>query len=335
MFLACSSAESPVQITDSSDPTPQAQTDSSDPAVTDSADTALEPSDYIYDDDDKATPGLAMDEVESAITEAALAIFEIDPLLFHDAYDTATQDAYQAAAAGLEEECPYFVDYYLEDYGQYYWSDTCTDDRGTSYAGYGISYNLDGYTSGSTIYPHYRYFYGDALVTDPDGHSIEGSGYLYYYEYSYPGSSRTTYLNTYGTYRSDDPEHADTWLAQDLDIEINLTASHYQTYPGSTMSLTASVGGLEGAVSTVRMEEVYLYSESLGSMCPGEPSGLVSVRDDEGNWYEVDFHGPEYWGAAVFMPDCDGCGQVSWRGEALGTVCPDFSRLVSWESRPW
>ncbi len=309
--------------------------DSAEPDAQEESDTAEQPSDYIYDEEEQDSPSLPMTDVEDAITQALQAIFEIDPALFHNAYDRAIRPAYMAAAEGLDEDCPYYVDYYLEDYNQYYWSDNCTDERGTSFTGYGISYNTDEAESPDGYYVYNRYFYGDAAIGDSDGYLIEGSGYFSYSEYSTPGYSRWLYIDAYGKYRSDHPDQADTWLAQDLDIEIKMTATRYEGYPGNTMSLTASIGGLTGVVSSVRMEDVYLYNESLGSMCPGEPSGRVSVRDDEGNWYEVDFHGPKYWGAATFLPQCDGCGEVSWRGEPLGTVCPDFSPLLDWETRPW
>ena len=59
------------------------------------------------------------------------------------------------------------------------------------------------------------------------------------------------------------------------------------------------------------------------------------MRDSEGEWYDVNFQGPPYQGARVLPNDCDGCGQVYYRGELLGEVCPDFSILTDWEDRPW
>jgi hypothetical protein len=97
----------------------------------------------------------------------------------------------------------------------------------------------------------------------------------------------------------------------------------------------ASVSGLTGELSAVRLNNIYMYSENLGSMCGIEPSGSIAVRDYAGNWYEAEFDGPKYYGAGTFPPDCDSCGRVYWRGELLGTVCPDFGLLVDWEERPW
>ena len=49
----------------------------------------------------------------------------------------------------------------------------------------------------------------------------------------------------------------------------------------------------------------------------GEPSGRVSVRTSDAVWLDVTFGGE---GAAR----CDGCGEVSWRGQVLGEACDDF-----------
>ncbi len=32
---------------------------------------------------------------------------------------------------------------------------------------------------------------------------------------------------------------------------------------------------------------------------------------------------------------CDGCGSLSFQGQAIGEICPDLGGLLAWEERPW
>ena len=61
----------------------------------------------------------------------------------------------------------------------------------------------------------------------------------------------------------------------------------------------------------------------------------MSVRDLDGDWYDVVFDGPTDWGADSDPDLCDGCGEAYFRGEDVGAVCPDFSGLNGWEGTPW
>ena len=61
----------------------------------------------------------------------------------------------------------------------------------------------------------------------------------------------------------------------------------------------------------------------------------MSIRDADGEWYQAIFDGPAFQGAEVFPPDCDGCGEVWFRGQRLGEVCPDFSAFTDWQDQPW
>ena len=78
-----------------------------------------------------------------------------------------------------------------------------------------------------------------------------------------------------------------------------------------------------------------IYSNELGSECDLEPYGTISVRDNDGNWVDVVFDGPAYWGAWAFQPHCDGCGMAYFRGEEVGPTCIDFSSWLEWENLSW
>ena len=60
--------------------------------------------------------------------------------------------------------------------------------------------------------------------------------------------------------------------------------------------------------------------------------GQMSVRDTHGYWYELKFDVSSDW---ELMGECDGCGQLSHKGENIGEVCLDFSSVLEWEDRPW
>jgi hypothetical protein len=61
----------------------------------------------------------------------------------------------------------------------------------------------------------------------------------------------------------------------------------------------------------------------------------VSLRDSDGNWYDVVFDGPILYDDVIDPAVCDGCGEAWYRGEPMGTVCADFNALVDWEVSPW
>ena len=90
-----------------------------------------------------------------------------------------------------------------------------------------------------------------------------------------------------------------------------------------------------GTANSIWFDGVWIATEGQGSDCPIEPSGTISIRDDAGDWYDVEFQGPGYSGAASFPPECDGCGDVWYQGENLGQACVDFSAMTDWEGSPW
>jgi hypothetical protein len=73
-----------------------------------------------------------------------------------------------------------------------------------------------------------------------------------------------------------------------------------------------------------------MLSTASGSECSSEPGGTVSVRDAEGEWYDVTFQGPVSGSSTSFPAECDGCGEVWFRGAPIGDVCPDLSTLQTW-----
>ncbi len=310
---------------------------SSDPSETSPEDEAIEeeeesPSEYIYDEPEEDEPLLSVGEVEESIRSIMEVLTWVDPQELTSTYEGLRVD-------NSDDSCPYYyTDSDGEDYyGYQYWYDTCTADNGTAFSGYGYSYYYDPYISGSYIYDDSAYASIYGSITDRLGDSLDISGSYYHYSYGYTYSDdRYGYAYLIGDARWSSEDAEGSWMSQEYSLSLYYSWSYYPSYPGFAISISGSLSGLEDEqVNSALLDDFYLYSASIGSECEAEPSGTVSVRDEAGEWYHVYFQGPAWSGAAVFPPDCDGCGQVYYRGEYLGDVCPDFSPITQWETRPW
>lgn len=295
---------------------------------------AEEPEDYIYETEEPSAK-LSIVEIERAIEQAILTVRWIDPGKMHDAYDDAESFG--------DENCPTYDEEYMEESNRYHWRDACTVGAGGSFSGYAYTNYWGDYTSdnGAYDYAGHAYFRGSARVIDGRGNTFIAAGSSDYYERKhYMYGDGTFSQNMSGNFRSDDPKYYGTWLAEDINVSISHSSTKYAQHAdrvdgGFYIYWDASISGMVDEINAIRMENIYMYSANEGSMCELEPSGSISIRDSEGNWYETEFDGPKYFGAAAFPPDCDSCGRVFWRGELLGEICPDFSLLTDWEERPW
>jgi len=288
---------------------------------------------YLLDEPEEEGPVLSLGELEQGIAEALAASFTLDPEVFHDLYGELVNEA------SMDDDCPYLYDYYYESYGRVYWYDSCTSDNGTTYAGYGIHSQERDYVDASSgyEYSHNAYFSGSAKVVSPSGSTLEAAGYSSTYAFYYPSYDRTySYASIVGTFRWDGTGADASWLGQDLAVDLYTYAIDYQSYEDGVYTyLNGSLSGFTGTVNAVWFDQVLLQSEDVGSDCGAEPGGLISVRDEAGDWYDVVFDGATYSGGFAFGPDCDGCGEAWFHGAPLGEVCPDFTALQGWEGRPW
>ncbi len=318
------------------EPTPEPP-DESDP---------VDPTEYLHESD-AVEPTLTLSQIEQGIVDAIATVRSIDPAPLHEVYE-AVQDygvlsprdlmaLDDTGAIAGSAGCPnYSWDYYWENQRDY-WRDACTVADGGSFSGYAYSYDKGGYLDWDETYEYagHAYYSGSAKVIDGLGYTFIGAGSSNYYERQRTSTLDWTFYNSInGNFRTDNPLYADTWLARDLNVNMYIYATRAAADDSTYTSLAASISGLDGVVNAVRFEETLLYSEAIGSMCELEPSGKISLRGPEGNWYETEFHGPKYSGAGSFPPDCDSCGTVYFRGQSIGEVCPDFTTLREWE-RPW
>jgi hypothetical protein len=236
--------------------------------------------------------------------------------------------------------CPNYDEEEYESSGLDYWRDACTVGASAAFSGYVYSRDRGEWVNGAYAYTHDAYYRGSARMVDARGYVFVGAGYSNHSEYTNTSTGDVTvYSSLNGNFRTDDPAYAGTWLAQDLNVSVYTSAVDYAEdefiTDGFSMVTSASLSGIDGVINALRLNNLYMYSESIGSPCEIEPSGSVEIRDNAGHWYQIHFQGPEYAGAPTFPPDCDACGPVYFHGELLGEVCPDFSDLGAWEVRPW
>jgi hypothetical protein len=86
---------------------------------------------------------------------------------------------------------------------------------------------------------------------------------------------------------------------------------------GRGVALVGAVGGpLVG--SGLFFEDLY-FGDVDGPdgqpACGAHPSGALSLRGDDGRWYDLAF------------TDCSGCGRVDFEGQDLGAACADITAL--------
>lgn len=312
LILACSVSETNIV-----EPVPE-------PAV--EADS--EPTPYVVDDETAEAEPVAPEVLAVGIAQAIQALLHVDPVPFHEKYE------------GMREEmedgyCPYYYPEYYESYGQYYWIDNCSSEMGGSFAGNGRSYMNDPYVNGSYEYDYVGYFYGSARIEGADGQVISAAGYSSAQQYLHSGNGYTYYYHDmWGEFSAENVGLDDSWLATGWRLDHTLSAN-VSPAGGKYLYLNSAVSNMDGPINAAVLEGVVIYDELRGSPCPEEPSGLFSLRDADGRWYEIQFDGPPSGGVAMYPPDCDGCGQAWLDGESIGQVCPDFSGLLGWGENPW
>ncbi len=280
---------------------------------------------YVYEDDGVAVE-VDLDQVVLALEDAADQVLLVDPNLWIDAY--------QEAMAWEDYYCPYHYEDYLELYGYDYWYGGCQTEDGGSYDGYAYGYQYtEPVESGQYTYWTYGWLSGELGIEHPDGAGLDLAGYFYANDYQV-GPNRYYYNQIDGSIRWLGEGFEGTWIAAGLSANL-IVSGGYNEDTGTYLNLSGGLSGYDGESTAVWFDGVLMAQESRGNDCEIEPSGTISVRQDNGTWVDVLFDGAPYLGGEVFPAACDGCGEAWVDGAARGTVCPDLSVLTSWTKRPW
>jgi hypothetical protein len=244
-------------------------------------------------------------------------------------------DAYDLLLSSGDDYCPQL---YKKDGGSV-WYSGCSSSSDTSYSGFGYELVFDDMDSGGIVYNGAQ-IYGQMTLTDASGQVFRGDGTaMSLLGYAADGGGNVFYSSVTGAFTwTAAPETS--WLHEGDSAGITVYAMDYPLYDVRLVQLQGSVQVEEqnGHLFAVAFDanSTLLESEGLGAACAAEPGGTISVRDSNAIWYDVAFDGPTSDG--TFLGDasrCDGCGDVTVEGEVLGSVCPDFSDWLSWESSPW
>jgi hypothetical protein len=245
------------------------------------------------------------------------------------------RDVYDAVMAGGDDGCPLLYGGSEEGGDYLYWKEYCSSDEGAAFEGYSYDYSFDGLYADAVTWSGW-YLYLSATMVDAAGDRLQGAGAVArrrgdsddgwsYFEQVVDGSFTWSGAGKGGG----------AWLGGSVQPTLTRTAYLFPEIDGRAMSLEGGLAGLSGALGTIAFSGLSLFSPEFGNACAGEPSGVVSVRDGDGNWYDVVFDGPEAWDEPVDAALCDGCGEVWFRGEAVGDACASFDSLLAWEETPW
>ena len=299
------------------------------------------PTPWIYADDAPSdlAPTLGAADVADAIEAGLATLFGVNP---GPVYDLFTE----ALAVGDAGGCP-FVYETVDGYAAVtFWQDSCAASSGAMYEGYGYMYVYEDYPAGDDLLLGGWTILLSGEVVGADGGALEGSGVVA------DINGGNGYFDLYqrqlgGTFvidgRTLDASGTD-WLNGSLQPNFDVTAIYVPEITPDTptgidarqVAINGALSGLAGAVETVAFEGVILTEEAVGSACDLEPSGTVSVRAADGNWYDVVFDSPEEVGEPMLGDGlCDGCGTLWFRGLQLDGVCVDFGALTDWDGAPW
>jgi hypothetical protein len=282
------------------------------------------PSEYIFEEDEPEAL-LTLEEIETAILDSFDVLHRLSPTTVHNAYAHIRDD--------YGTECPSFY----ENYEYEYWRDSCETENGSVFSGSAAYWRYQNYQDEYYLYLDDAYYSGDAKITTPEGETFMGSGYARHEEkHSLTSDNQYQWWQVWGEFGWDGPGEEGTWIKEDYTVDFSMWVGNYNGENAHTYTtIGGGLSGLQGTINTILLRDIMIYGEELGSECAIEPYGTVSVRDDQGQWYDVVFDGPAYWGAWSFQPHCDGCGTAFFRGKEMGTACVDFTSWLDWGAIEW
>lgn len=284
------------------------------------------PTPYIYDDVDSGSSAeFDQSAIEAAMSDAVSSALALNA--------SPALRSYEAAMAGASDDCP---DYYT-DGTNVYWYDYCTSTAGASFSGYSFYYAYDAYYDGYMTY-YGEALYAEASIETVDGQTFTGGGSATLLEGPTDDGGYVYYSDLAGDFSWDGEEAEGTWMEDGVGAELNLWIASYAEYDYTYAYVSGGITGLGEGDSTVSFTEVQIAAGPQGWwVCPEEPSGTISVRGEDGSWFDVVFdvtYAED--GETLVIADgaCDGCGTVWHRGEEVGSACADLSPLVA-SGSPW
>jgi hypothetical protein len=295
---------------------------SDDAPTTPKSDPQAEDLPYISDEALGDTPSLQPKVVSSAVQSAVEGVMALraSPLF----------DAYRAAVDGGDAECPRWAE---DNDGTPYWVDTCTTG-GTRFAGVGAIVDFDTYSSGGSTYSGSQLYLVGSIQT-PEGNLLQGSGGTTDLYGIGEAGELLQYISIEGEFSWDGPGADGGWLASDVDPSLQAWATT-GLEGWRSIYLNGTISGTGGATAVVFHGLTVYSGEAITDDCTPEPTGAISVLNEDGQWIDLEFDTPEDAAWPPTAETCDGCAQGWAQGRSLGEVCPDVSGLRDWDGPyPW
>jgi hypothetical protein len=277
---------------------------------------------YLGEVDADDGGGFDADEVQKVVGTAIEAARALHAASVIAAYAEVTADM---------DDCPTF--YASDDID--YWYDSCETAVGTTYEGYAYTNDYVDYEgSGGNIWTGEE-VNGVATVVSADGSTFEAAGTATVLSGTNEAGQELYYSAMSDGFAYDGAAADGTWLAAGLSPEIAMYALVDPASGGRALIISGRAIVDSEMLDAVVLDDITLFDEALGSACPTEPAGTVSVLDVDGKWTDLVFDGPALDGGGGEAEDCDGCA-AAWQGaHYLGEACIDFSGLLDWEDMPF
>lgn len=272
------------------------------------------PSAWVYAEDERDAAPLSVAEVEEALGEVLATVLRVDPIL--------PIEAFSAARNHGDTACPVVTDHSNQDVV----SGDCTANSGYTYLGYALINRMSEVEIEYEGERHYHHTFdwttGLLRILGPDGHTLEILGDDLYREYLDDDGNVVLQMYLWGDFYADNGPEENTWLAQQVGVELHFSATRRED--GNVGTWSGGLSRLQGVAKAAVLHDLAVDSTPEG--CAMEGVGDVDLLAENGVWHTVHFDG-----AAA----CDGCGEVTVEGASIGEACIDTSGLSTWEERPW
>ena len=278
------------------------------------------------------------DELASFYAEAVEAAVAEVIALARTLHAAPALAAYYDVAQHMSGDCPAW---YTSEDGLDYWYDSCTTEAGAAFEGYAYTVPYDeetyptGYADGDGNHWWGLQFFGVASAVTPEGDSFTANGSAsLLYGYTDDGNN-IFYSNVSQGFSTEGLAEEGSWLANGMDPEMGMYAVYSPSLDGRVFVVSGRTTVESDTIHAVILDNITIFDASIGSTCPEEPAGTVSILDNEGNWYDLVFDGPDFEGGGGDPASCDGCAEAWVGATKLGEACVDFSGLLDWDTHPF
>lgn len=286
------------------------------------------PTPYLADAPAPSSDPLPLDALEEALLQLLPTVLAT--------HARPAFDAYSAAMGHATGGCPERT---YEGADAESWYDRCTTDGGATFDGYGYA-GVEWRDDGETV-DEVRSMYGSGQITWPGGRltlsgyatTLEGTTIPAEPEAGWIGETHH-YSSVSGSFATDASQWSDAWIGGSGDLDFSYWIARYHYDDARLASIEGAMPTDAGPIVAALWTDVFYISESLGG-CEVEPGGELSLRDDQGLWYDLVLHGPGDWGEEFEPALCDGCAELWVEGLQIGELCVDWSPLWTWGESPW